>query len=325
MYYDCNKTLSRHRLFNFVLGARGTGKTFSAKERAIKNFLRKGEQFIYLRRYETELVESLMKNFFTDVGQKKFPDTDFGAHNSTFKINGKVAGWYLPLSKGQILKSIPFDKVSLIIFDEFIINQGLVRYLPQEVTTFLETYSTISRDRDVPVLFLANSLTIANPYFLYFNISFEPEQKVKLTKNISVEYYESDEFIYHMNNTRFGELVSDTPYGQYAIENKFLLDTETFLEKLTAGCDCICTLKFGETILGAYNSPSGKVYLSEDIDPTIMMHLVVQEKDHDESTILAPRNNVIMKILAEKFAEGNLRFTSQTAKATAYNILKGWI
>lgn len=63
MYYNADDTLSRNRLFNFVVGARGAGKTYGAKKRAIKNFTEKGEQFVYLRRYDTEMPQSQMRNF----------------------------------------------------------------------------------------------------------------------------------------------------------------------------------------------------------------------------------------------------------------------
>ena len=57
-YYNIDDTLSRDRLFNFVVGPRGVGKTYSAKNRVIKNFINKGEQFVYIRRYDTELQKS---------------------------------------------------------------------------------------------------------------------------------------------------------------------------------------------------------------------------------------------------------------------------
>lgn len=325
MYYDADRTLSTNRLFNFVVGPRGAGKTYGAKKRAIKNFLKDGKQFIYLRRYETEMPSAQMRNFFSDIALE-FPDHEFNCFNSVMKIDGRVAGWYFPLSKGNMLKSIPFPDVTLIIFDEFIINTGMVHYLPNEVVTFLETYSTISRDRDVQVLFLANSITFINPYFLYFNISLEKGQKRKLMKDISIELYENTEFTDHMKNTRFGKLISNTAYGKYAMENEFLLDSESFIEKLPANGRNVAVLRFGSMELGLYLIPeSGMMYIAEDKDPTCNVKLVVKENDHDEETILAPRNNAVMRQLADQFAVGQVRFTTQKAKNTTYDILKGWL
>ena len=231
MYYNPDDTLSRNRLFNFVVGPRGAGKTYGAKKRAIKNFIDKGEQFVYLRRYDTEMPQSQMRNFFDDI-MEEFPDHEFKADRGLFRIDKEIAGWYFPLSKAVMLKSVPFPHVSLIIFDEFIIGAGAYRYLQNEVVTFLEAYSTISRDRDIPVLFLSNAVTFANPYFLYFNITLEKGQKRKLKKDIQLELVSNPAYISHAKQTRFGKLVEGTEYGSYAMDNEFLLDTESFIGNL---------------------------------------------------------------------------------------------
>lgn len=314
MYYNPNKTLSRQRLFNFVVGPRGTGKSYGAKKRAITNYLKKGEQFVYLRRYETELPSAEMINFFDDVGVE-FPDTEFKSYNGLFRIDNKVAGWYFPLSKATMLKSIPFPNVSLIIFDEFIIEVGIYRYLPNEVRTFLECYSTISRDRDVPVLFLSNAITMTNPYFIYFNIHMEPGQTVKLLKHISVELIRSPEFEKHMQNTKFGELISGTEYGKYNIQNEFLLDTSTFLEDMPAGASYVCTFVIDGKRAGFYvSNQEMKWYISEKTDPACKRVYALTFSEHDQNTILAHRANPYIQQMLDSFCNGNLRFTTQKIK-----------
>ena len=166
MWYDVNKTLSYNCLFNFVVGPRGVGKTYSCKRRVIKDFITKGQQFIYLRRYETEIKSSQIDLFFDDI-QHEFQDHALAVKKKCFYIDGKLAGWALPLSRASQFKSVPFPYVTKILFDEFIIDQGLIRYLPDEVQTFNEMYSTIARLRDVTVLFLSNAITFTNPYFPY--------------------------------------------------------------------------------------------------------------------------------------------------------------
>ena len=84
MYYNVDNALSYNALFTMIMGGRGIGKTYSAKVRAIKNFLNKGEQFVYLRRYKTELKK--IKNFFNDV-VKEFPNHKFTANNGGLYID----------------------------------------------------------------------------------------------------------------------------------------------------------------------------------------------------------------------------------------------
>ena len=55
MFYNGGELLSKNRLMNFVIGNRGGGKTYHWKVRSIKDFLEHGHQFIWIRRYNTEL------------------------------------------------------------------------------------------------------------------------------------------------------------------------------------------------------------------------------------------------------------------------------
>ena len=73
-YYSFSRVLSYNGVYNMVMGARGLGKTYGAKKIVIKNAIEKGQQFIYLRRYKTELRGR--NSFFTDI-QHEFPDEQF--------------------------------------------------------------------------------------------------------------------------------------------------------------------------------------------------------------------------------------------------------
>ena len=55
MYYNYNKIRSYNALFNFIIANRGGGKSYGAKEMVIKNFLKRCEQFVYVRRYKAEI------------------------------------------------------------------------------------------------------------------------------------------------------------------------------------------------------------------------------------------------------------------------------
>jgi predicted AAA+ superfamily ATPase len=74
-YYDFGPVLSHNAVYNFILGARGLGKTYGAKRKAIRDFINKGDQFIYLRRYSTEL-KSVKTTFMADIAHE-FPQTVF--------------------------------------------------------------------------------------------------------------------------------------------------------------------------------------------------------------------------------------------------------
>src|ERR1700712_4810548 len=182
-YYSFDKIYSFNAAFMMVCGGRGLGKTYGAKKKSIKDAIENGNQFIYLRRFKTEMVAR--NTFFADIAW------EFEAYD--FRINGnqaewadastrdekkrpwRVMGYFVALSTAQTQKSIAYPLVRTIMFDEFIIEKGATHYLPDEANVFNNFYSTVDRWQDkTRVLFLANAISIMNPYFLEYDI--KPDQ-----------------------------------------------------------------------------------------------------------------------------------------------------
>ena len=67
-------------------------------------------------------------------------------------------GYNMCLSTAQDIKGANFDKVKYIIFDEFIIDEGMKKYyLTNEVEVFLNIIESIARMRDVKIFLLGNA------------------------------------------------------------------------------------------------------------------------------------------------------------------------
>ena len=89
-FYDLQRVLSFNALINFIIGERGVGKSFSCKKHVINRNIKKGEEFVYLRRYKTELKSSV-PHFFDDIIEKKiFPNAEFKVKGNNFYIDGKL-------------------------------------------------------------------------------------------------------------------------------------------------------------------------------------------------------------------------------------------
>ena len=171
-WYDPNKTLTHNALFNIIIGARSCGKSYGLKKRVIKNFKDKQQHFIYLRRYGNELDESKEKYFDDIIFNNEFPDDVITFENDCYFLNGQLFGYAMALTKAKHYKSSSFPIVSLIIFEEFIIEEdGYSRYLKNEVEVFLGFYMSIDRYRGVKVFFLGNNYKLFNPYTNFWNIS----------------------------------------------------------------------------------------------------------------------------------------------------------
>lgn len=325
MWYDVNRTLSHNCLFNFVVGPRGVGKTYSCKRRVIKDYLNKGEQWVYLRRYKTELEAGKLEKFFDDISDE-FPDVDFKVYDGKFYIDGEVAGYYLCLSKAAQYKSIPYPNVMTIIFDEFIIDQGMIRYLPKEVETFNEMYSTIARLRDVRVLFLSNAITFTNPYFLFYDLSLQKDQKIVKRNDILLELVDSQEYSNAAANTRFGRIIANTDYGKYAINNEFLRDSDTFIKKMDSPGVSLFTLVVDTHEFSVYSCMSDQIwYISDKVDPTNNRVISVDVSSHTDGTTLSGDINakIWLEQLKQKFFRAEVRFTTLSAKNLVIPILKG--
>lgn len=324
MWYDVNKTLSHNCLLNFIVGPRGVGKTYSAKNRVIRNFLKKGEQFVYLRRYDTELKPSNMEKFWDDIAVE-YSDHSFMVAHGKFYIDANIAGFYLPLSKAAQYKSIPFPRVTLIIFDEFIIDQGLIRYLPNEVTTFNEMYSTIARLRDVPTLFLSNAITFTNPYFLFFNLSLQQGQKIVKKGDILLELVDSPEYTQAAQQTRFGKIIEGTDYGKYAMENNFLKDSNTFIKQMNVPGVYIMTIRIDNIPFGVYSvSEENLYYVSEKVDSTNKRVISIDKESHDIDSSYAHENSarIWFETLKQKYYRAEVRFCTMKAKNLVTEALK---
>ena len=191
-YYDYDKVLGFNATFNFLVTSRGLGKTYGGIVMAVKDFLKNGNEFIYLRRYKTE-ISSAAKHLFDAINLNKvFPGYNLLSEGNKFFIqklsddeNGEksdklLMGHAVALSTANILKSTNFAKVRTIIYDEFLLGPGVFHYLPNEVEAFLDFYETVARMRDVRVFFLGNAITQSTPYFNYYKGRIEVDAMNKM-------------------------------------------------------------------------------------------------------------------------------------------------
>lgn len=325
-WYDINKTLTYNCLFNFVIGNRGCGKTYSAKKRAIKNFLDKGHQFVYLRRYKEELDETA-PNYFNDIIlNNEFPNVTIEYVAGAYLVNGEVAGYAMALTKAKDYKSISFPLVYLIIFDEFLIeDNGYARYLKNEVKQFLSFYMSIDRYRGCIVFFLANSVSMVNPYTLYFDLHIPYGSNIARKGDLLLQLVQDEEFIQERKQTRFGKLIEGTDFAEYAIENKFTMDTKTFIMKKTENAQYYFTFVYHDNSYGVWvDYKEGKMFVSDNVDPSCVLVYSLTVDDHNPNTLLLQQLNKspFFKKFMDNYKMGNVYFENQKIKNIVYEVIK---
>ena len=321
MYWDIGKPLSYNALFNFIVGARGTGKTYGFKQWAIKDFLKNGNQFVYVRRYKQELKD--LRNFFEDIAGA-FPSHTFEVKGMVFYIDSKIAGYAIPLSTSKIKKSTAYPQVNKICFDEFILDKGVYHYLPDEVVCFLELYSTIARLRDVRVLFLSNALTMTNPYFDYFNIGLPYGKNITCHDDILIEMVDAKEYRETASATRFGKIIQGTAYGRYAVDNEFLRDNATFVDKRNPSARYYFTLRYNSNNYGVWmDYPNGVLHIDRNADESCPIQIALTTDDHTPNTLFTKgRKSIFLYNLSEWYKNGAVRFGSIRVKNEMMNAFK---
>lgn len=266
-YYDLGNLLGRNKIMNIVIGQRGCGKTFQAKKWAIKKFIDNGKEFIWVRRYKTEMKN--MDSFFDDVtSEGYFKGHTFEVRGKKAIIDGQVAGYFIPLSVSSTFKSVPYPNVDKIIFDEFMIEKGNIRYLPNEVETFLAFFDTVVRNRqDCRALLIGNNMSVVNPYFEYFNINVPHGTTFMTTDSIAIEYTMNESFANQRLETPFGQLIKNTNYGDFSLNNESLRDNSYFIEPKSEVARFKYSFLYDDKYYGVwFDIKNGKIYISRKYD-----------------------------------------------------------
>ena len=181
-YYSLNKILESKAQYNIIIGERSNGKTYSCLMYGLSNYVKTGKQFAYIRRWHEDFSGRRGATMFDAlVANNEIHKLTKGEYTDVYYWSSR---WYLcrydekgnrekqdtPFAFGFSISAMEHDKsssypnITTIIFDEFISRRG---YLPNEFTLFVNTISTIIRQRkDVIIFMLGNTVNkYGCPYF----------------------------------------------------------------------------------------------------------------------------------------------------------------
>lgn len=280
-FFSLNEQLKYNALTNLVLSDRSDGKTFDIKVRGFLNWLKDGSQFVYLRRWKSEISCDMYETFYNEVIDKAKANEIVG----DTKINEILNYEFLHAKRGVYIRkkgnkkysllcyfmaltmtskkksSLDIKHISNIEYDEFIPLDG--RYAPKEMTLLLEFYKSVDRDRDKTLLNIyGNKIDNFNPFFDFFDIHLSiQKEKIRLYKNgtISVQIYANKEHREKRANSRFAEMVKDTQYEDYSKGG--ILYNQRINIGNGNGCSYFSSFKsqFGE---GSIYTSANKIFIS---------------------------------------------------------------
>jgi hypothetical protein len=333
-YYNWDKISSFNGTYNFMVGARGVGKTYGWKFKAIRNAIRKGEQFMYVRRYKDELKVS-KETFFADIFHV-FPDWDFRSLGATAQMASastrddkkrpwKIIGHFIALSTAQSIKSVAYPLVTNIGFDEFILEKGTTHYIANEVHAFNNLYSTVDRNKDkTRVFFMANAVSIMNPYFLEYDI--KPDQGgefvVKRDGFIVVHFIEAADFREQVYQTKFGKFIAGTEYGDFAAGNEFADNNDNLLNIKNASARYTYTIETKQGIFSIWiDWMEGKYYVQEKRPKQEILFTILPERMSEGKTLLSYTDKILQS-LRTAFRQGNAYFDTPKSRNAFIEIFK---
>ena len=183
----------------------------------------------------------------------------------------------------------------------------------------------MDRNQDkTKVFFMANSVSIMNPYFLYWGI--KPDESKEFTLMLDgymvVHFVEADEFTDQVYATKFGKFIQGTEFGDFAAGNEFSDNHDNLLNVKGASARYTYTI---ETKQGTFSVwidwLQGKYYVQEKRPKQEILFTLLAEKMSDGKTLVTYTDK-IMQSLRTAFRNGNTYFDTAKSRNAFIEIFK---
>lgn len=241
-YLDFEWIMRDRNPFIFIVGGRGSGKTFGAIQYALNH----QKQFFFMRRtqIQVDMIRNDAFNPFKVVDESICVSTiaknltgiyrGYRGDDDIYHPEGAPVGYMCALSTISNIRGFDASDVDMIIYDEFI-GESHERPIKAEGQALLNAYETINRNRElqgkepVQLIALANSNNLACPVFVELELV-TPVEKMINTGNsvykndlrgVSVYMVNSSPVLEAKSNTALYKLSAGSEFSEMALNNKF--------------------------------------------------------------------------------------------------------
>lgn len=302
-YVNIPHVLSRGMTFNFMIGGRGTGKTFGALDYVLEEH----KKFCLMRRTQSQLdtiarpdtspfkAVQRTKDYNWTCEPLSIGKSVYGYFKTTTDpekstpIYGELLGYAIALSTVANLRGFDMSDVDLLIYDEFI-PETHERSLKNESDAFFNCYETLNRNRElqgrkpIQVLCLANANDFACPILIGLNlvstvermISQGKTEYVNPQKSVGIYLLTDSPVSMKKRETALYKLTHGTAFSEMAVSNAFegtndpdvySVDLREYNPLVAVGELCIYKHKSAKTYyISVHRSGSVGSYSGDGID-----------------------------------------------------------
>lgn len=250
-YFSITSLYKYHMAFNYVVGGRGTGKTYGA----LLDMLERREKFMFMRRSQTQLKEVCEEKTFKMEDDKsvrvslspfKSIERNTGRKVTIEKISKDLyaffsenehIGYGCCLNTLSNIRGFDASDINYLIFDEFIPLPGEMSK-KDEGRMLMDAYETINRNRELEgreplyLYCLANANDIDCSIMLDLELTEAVEKMINKGKTFRVDgkrgytfsLLKNNEFAEAKANTALYRFTRGLKYNAMAFENKFAYD-----------------------------------------------------------------------------------------------------
>lgn len=269
--------------FNFIIGGRGTGKTYGVLSYCLDEKLK----FCFMRRTKTAFDDAIVFNPLSSISI----DRNFLYTCHTIPGSKNIYGWYYgaiddkgelvdvdddylgiggPLVKIGKTRGLDARDISVLINDEFV-KAPYESKIKNESDAFFNAYETINRNRELqgkkPVIafLLSNSDDMVNDYFVelgFVDIVDKMKQKnenfyIDRDKGFTISILSDSPISQKKNETALYKMTQGTRFQKMAIENDFVNDAHGVTKSLPL-VEFRAIVKIGELVV--YKHKSADMY-----------------------------------------------------------------
>lgn len=314
---------------------RNAGKTTYFSRYLINRFLKAGEMFGLLYRYDYDL-ENVAERFFSNIQSLFFPEHTMigrtvgeGKYTQLF-LDEKPCGFALALNNAKYYRQFSqyFSCIDRLFFDEFQ-PEDSSDYIRNEITKFRSVHVSVARGngkqvRFVPVILCGNPYTVINPYYSALGISERLTKETKFLRGNGwvLEQSFNESAANAAKESGFNKAFANDRYFDNLARGEFLNDLSNFIETPEGKSRYLCTIKYKNKCYAIRSfEESGVIYCDNRADQSFPFKIAVTTSDLTPNYISAFQNQLLLKMLKRYFHNGMFRFKSMECKQAVFALL----